>query len=173
MSKKYVKLIRDVKDFPKKGVVFKDITPFLADYQALKECVDDLCKPYLGKKVDKVVGIEARGFIFGSLMARQLGCGFVPVRKKGKLPSKTLTQDYKLEYGRGSLQIHQDALNKLDKVVIIDDLLATGGTVKATVSLVERLGSCILGISFVIKLGFLNGEKKLLGYSTNALMNVE
>jgi len=155
--------IRDIPDFPKKGIVFKDVTTLLKDKKALKTAIDLLTEQFSKLDVRYVVAVESRGFIFGAALAYKLGVGFIPVRKKGKLPAKTCSVTYDLEYGTDTLEIHEDALKKGDKVVVIDDLLATGGTVSAVADLVESLGAEILGIGFVIELGFLNGRSKLKG----------
>ncbi len=155
------KFIRDIPDFPKKGIVFKDVTTLLKDKDALKAAVDSLARAFAGKDIAYVVGIESRGFIFGTALAYTLGTGFIPVRKKGKLPAKTRAVTYDLEYGTDTLEIHADALKEGDKVVIIDDLLATGGTIAATVKLVADAGAQIAGVGFIIELTFLNGRSKL------------
>ncbi|MFP3937636.1 MAG: adenine phosphoribosyltransferase [Phycisphaerae bacterium] len=165
--------IRDVPDFPKPGVVFKDITPLLADAEALKQTADALTKPFEGKGVELVVGIESRGFIFGSMVAERLGAGFVPLRKPGKLPAETLSASYELEYGSETMEIHSDAVREGQKVLMVDDLLATGGTMAAGCELVEKLGGEIVGISFVIELCFLNGREKLPGRDIRTLITVE
>jgi len=157
------KTIRDIPDFPKKGIIFKDVTTLLKDKRALKAAVDALAKEFSSSKVKYVVGIESRGFIFGTALAYKLGVGFIPVRKKGKLPSKTRAVTYALEYGTDTLEIHQDALKKGDRVVIIDDLLATGGTIGATAKLVADSGAKIAGVGFIIELTFLNGRDRLKG----------
>jgi adenine phosphoribosyltransferase len=157
------KIIRDIPDFPKKGILFKDITTLLKDKNALKASIDALAKQFAGKGIKYVVGIESRGFIFGTALAYKLGVGFIPVRKKGKLPAKTRQVTYELEYGTDTLEIHADALKKGDKVVIIDDLLATGGTVNATAKLIASSGAKIVGVGFIIELAFLNGRDKLKG----------
>lgn len=153
--------IRNVPNFPKAGIQFKDITTAIKQPQILKEIIEKIADHYRSKKIDYVVGIEARGFIFGAILAYALGCGFVPVRKKGKLPADVLTQEYSLEYGTDKVEIHKDALNKGDKVLITDDLLATGGTTEATVELVKKTGADIIGFAFVIELDDLNGRKAL------------
>jgi adenine phosphoribosyltransferase len=153
--------IRDIPDFPKRGIIFKDITTLLKDPKALKVSIDTLAKAVAKSRPKYIVGIESRGFIFGTAVACKLGVGFIPVRKKGKLPARTASVSYELEYGTDTLEIHADALKKGDKVVIIDDLLATGGTVGAVVELVSGLGARIVGVAFVIELGFLNGRDKL------------
>ena len=153
--------IREVPDWPKSGVSFKDITPLLGDPEGFKEAIDQLAEPYLGQKINKVVGIDARGFIFAAAMAYKLNTGLTIVRKKGKLPWKTIGVDYALEYAANSIEMHEDAILPGERVLIVDDVLATGGTMEATVGLVKKLGGEIAGISFVIELGFLDGRKKL------------
>ena len=164
------KLIRDVPDFPKKGILFKDITTLLEDPKGFKESIDLMVEKYKGQKIDKIVGIESRGFIFGGALAYQLGCGFVPVRKPGKLPYKSIKEDYALEYGTNTLEIHIDAIKAGEKVVIIDDLLATGGTAKAAANLVEKLEGDIVSIDFLVELEFLKGRDKLPGYSVHSYL---
>jgi adenine phosphoribosyltransferase len=164
------KTIRDIPDFPKKGIIFKDITTLLKNPKALKAAIDELARMFAKEKVKYVVGIESRGFIFGTALAYKLGVGFIPVRKKGKLPAKTRSVTYALEYGTDTLEIHEDALKKGDKVVVIDDLLATGGTVSAVVDLVNGLGARICGIGFVIELAFLNGRDKLKGLPVHSII---
>jgi adenine phosphoribosyltransferase len=153
--------IRDVPDFPKPGIVFKDITPLLRSPQALSAAVEALADPFRDARISNIVAIESRGFIFGSCVARALGAGFVPIRKPGKLPWTTRRNEYKLEYGTDVLEIHDDALNADDRVVIIDDVLATGGTAAAAAALVKELGATILGAAMVIELDILEGRKKL------------
>jgi adenine phosphoribosyltransferase len=153
--------IRHVPDFPKPGILFYDITTLLADPAGFRETIDILATPHLGKGIDRVVGIESRGFILASAVADRLGAGFVPVRKPGKLPSTTLGETYALEYGTDSLEIHDDALGPGHRVLVVDDVLATGGTARATVNLVRRLGSTLHGATFLIELDFLNGRSKL------------
>lgn len=153
--------IRDVPDFPKPGILFKDITPLLRSPDALGAACDALAEPYRNAGVSNVVAIESRGFIFGSCVARSLGAGFVPIRKPGKLPWTTRRNEYKLEYGSDVLEIHDDALSADDRVVIIDDVLATGGTAAAAAALVKEFGAKLVGTGFVIELGFLEGRKKL------------
>jgi len=164
-------LIRDVPDFPKKGIVFKDITTLLKDGPAFAEVINMFKKRYEDKRVDKVAGIESRGFIFGGALANLLNCGFIPVRKPGKLPYDTISEDYSLEYGTNSLEIHTDAVAEGENILIIDDLLATGGTAEAVVKLIKRLKGNIIGVEFLIELDFLNGRKKLEGYPVNSLIN--
>lgn len=170
MGKDLSKAIRDVPDFPKKGIIFKDITPILRDKDLFAQAVEEMAKPFKGKGIDAVVAVESRGFIFGGVIAHSLGCGFVPVRKKGKLPYKTYSATYELEYGTDTLQIHTDALNKDGRVLVVDDLLATGGTVSATCELVEKSGAVVEGISFLIELTFLKGRDKLRKYPLHCLI---
>ena len=162
--------IRDVPDFPKKGILFKDITTMLKDSDKLRKAVDALCENYKNVKVDKVLGVEARGFIFAPMVAYKLGAGFVPVRKPGKLPAKTKAVTYDLEYGTDTLEIHEDAINKGDRILIIDDLLATGGTAAGVVKMVRELGGEVLGVGFLIELTFLNGKDKLSGVDVFSLI---
>lgn len=157
-------VIRDVPDFPKKGIIFKDITTLLKDKEAFPQAVDEFCNFYRNSRIDQVVCVESRGFIFGAPVAYNLGTGLILVRKPGKLPAKTNRVTYDLEYGTDSLEVHQDAIKEGDKVLIVDDLLATGGTTKATIELVEKLGGQVVGIAFLIELTFLNGRDKLKGY---------
>lgn len=156
--------IRDIPDFPQKGILFKDITPVLKNPKAFRQAIDSLAKNLKNKKIDYVVGIESRGFIFSSTLAYLLKAGFVPVRKQGKLPYHTKKMAYELEYGKAVLEIHEDAFKKGDRVAIIDDLLATGGTALATAKLVEALGAKVVQISFLIELAFLKGRDKLSKY---------
>jgi adenine phosphoribosyltransferase len=156
--------IRDIQDFPKPGITFKDITPLLANPKAVKECMALLINNLRDKNIDKVVGVESRGFFFATLLAFELGTGFVPVRKPKKLPYETLSASYELEYGTDTLEIHTDAINKGDRVLIHDDVLATGGTAKAVCELVERLGGEIVQCNFLMELSFLNGREKLDPY---------
>jgi len=167
------KLVRDIPDFPKPGIVFKDIMPLIGDPQALRYVVDAMFVHYFGKKIDKVVSAEARGFIFGPAVAYHLGAGFVAVRKPGKLPYKTRQVTYDLEYGKDSLTIHEDALKRGDNVLLVDDLLATGGTIAAAAKLCEELGANVIGMGFVIELNFLQGRKKLEGYDVFSLINYD
>ncbi len=154
-------VIRTIPDYPKKGIMFRDITTLLGHAQAFRRAVDELVQPYAGIRIDKVAGIEARGFIVGGAVAHQLSTSFVPVRKKGKLPWKTFEQAYELEYGTDHVEIHQDAIEKGDQVVIVDDLIATGGTAEAAIKLIEQAGGIVIGCSFVIDLPDLGGAKKL------------
>ena len=155
------KYIRDIPDFPEKGIIFKDITPLLKDPLAFKETIDLLANRFKREQVDYVVGIEARGFIFGSALAYKLGVGVIPVRKKGKLPYKTNSVTYDLEYGTDTLEIHADAIDSGSRVLIIDDVLATGGTVSAVTRLVKKQNAQIVGLAFLIELSFLKGRQKL------------
>lgn len=166
----FEKLIRDVPDFPKKGILFKDITTLLQDGEAFRQAMNQIMKKYLDARIDKVVGIEARGFIMGGVLAYKLGCGFVPARKPGKLPAKAIREEYTLEYGSNALEIHQDSINKAERVLIVDDLLATGGTALATARLVEKLGGEVVAIQFLIELGFLHGREKLTPYPLHSLI---
>lgn len=158
--------IREIPDFPKKGISFKDITPLLAHPSLSKQVSLALCAPYLENPPDVIVGIESRGFLYGLLMAHELNIPFVPVRKEGKLPGETISHGYQLEYGEAVLEIHSDAINQGDKVVVHDDLLATGGTCQATAILIQKLGGSIAGFSFIVELGFLEGKEKLTEYSS-------
>ena len=155
------KCIRDVPNFPKQGIVFKDITTLLKNKKAFKSAIDLLASKFRGARIDQVVGVEARGFIFGAPLAYKLGVGFVPVRKKGKLPHKTQSVTYELEYGTDSLEIHADAIKPKTRVLIVDDLLATGGTVKAVAQLLKSQKASIAGIAFLVELEFLKGKDKL------------
>jgi adenine phosphoribosyltransferase len=163
-------LIRDVPDFPKEGIVFKDITPLLADPIAFSTVIDLIVVHFGRGNVDKVVGIEARGFILASPVAYHFGAGFVPVRKKDKLPWNTEAAEYELEYGTATLEIHQDAVAAGERVLVVDDVLATGGTARATAQLVERIGGKVVGIACLIELGFLNGRDKIQGYDVFTLL---
>lgn len=162
--------IRDVIDFPKPGIIFKDITPILADGRLFRQTIDLICETAEGRKIDKIVGIDARGFIFGAAVADRLGAGFIPVRKKGKLPWKTHQASYSLEYGENVIELHEDAISPGETVLLVDDLLATGGTAAAAVGLLEKLGADIVAITFVIELAFLNGREKLGSHKINALL---
>jgi adenine phosphoribosyltransferase len=162
--------IRDVPDFPKPGIIFKDITTLLKDKAALKHVIDTLATHYQGKKIDQIVAIESRGFIFGSALAYQLGTGFVPVRKPNKLPSAKERVEYALEYGTDCIEIHADALEPGQNALIIDDLLATGGTAAAAATLVEKLGARVAGFGFIIELSFLDGRSRLPGYDIHSLI---
>jgi len=162
--------IRSIPDWPKKGILFRDITPLLADAKALAAAVDALCEGFAEEDVDYVAAVEARGFIFGSAVAEKLQAGFVPIRKKGKLPFETRTVTYELEYGTDSLEIHSDAIKQGAKVLMVDDLLATGGTMAAACELVENTGGKIVGITFLIELADLTGRDKLGGYEVKSVI---
>ncbi|SFP05138.1 adenine phosphoribosyltransferase [Tranquillimonas alkanivorans] len=153
--------IRTIVDFPHEGIMFRDVTTLFSDPRGFRICVDQMLDPYAGQRIDKVVGLEARGFILGGAIAHQLGCGFVPIRKKGKLPGTTISQDYKLEYGEAIVEIHDDALQPGETVLLVDDLLATGGTAGAGIKLLKRLGAEIVGCAFIIDLPELGGRKLL------------
>jgi adenine phosphoribosyltransferase len=163
-------LVRDVPDFPQEGIVFKDITPLLADELAFSTVIDLIVVHFGRGNVDKVVGIEARGFILASPVAYHFGAGFVPVRKKDKLPWETEAAEYSLEYGTATLEIHKDAVAPGERVLIVDDVLATGGTAKATAELVERIGGKVIGLAFLIELGFLSGRDRLEGHDLFTLL---
>ncbi len=156
------KLIRDVPDFPRQGVLFKDITTLLKNPVAFREAVDRLCKPFEAQRVDVVVGMESRGFILAAPLAYKLGAGFVPVRKLGRLPAPSVRVSYDLEYGHNTLELHRDAIEPGQRVLVVDDLLATGGTVLATIKLVEQLGGTVIGLAFLIELLYLNGRQNLI-----------
>lgn len=164
------KWIRDVPDFPRQGIIFKDITPLLGNTQAFAETVKLISKAAKDLEITHVAGIESRGFIFGAAVAVDLGVGFVPVRKPGKLPCETLRESYSLEYGTDSIEIHKDSLIAGDRVLLVDDLLATGGTMGAAVKLVEKTGATVVRIVFVIELAFLNGREKLSSYDITSLL---
>ena len=165
--------IRSIPDFPKKGIVFRDITTLLGDGEAFRYSVDRMVEYCQGKKIDAVLGAEARGFIYGAVVAYKLGVGFIPVRKPGKLPYKTCEASYDLEYGKNILQIHIDAIKKGDKILIVDDLVATGGTAKAKAELVEKMGGEVVGFCFLIELEFLNPRKVLKDYDIFSLIKYE
>src|SRR6202795_1838974 len=167
------KLIREVPDFPKPGVLFYDISPVLKDKLGFATLIDALSEHYLAKDIDLVLGMEARGFIFGPAVAYRLNAGFVPVRKPGKLPAATAKYDYALEYGTNTLEIHRDAIQEGQRVIIVDDLLATGGTAEATAKLAETLGAKIAGLSFVVELDFLKGRDKLKDYEVMSLLRYD
>ncbi|MBA4746527.1 adenine phosphoribosyltransferase [Muricauda sp. TY007] len=162
--------IRDIEDFPTPGVVFKDITPLLKDPSAFQKAADALLALVGNTKIDKVVGVDSRGFIFAPMLAERLGAGFVTVRKSGKLPYKTISQSYNLEYGTGTLEIHADAIEKGERVLVHDDVLATGGTAQAVCKLVEKLGGKVVQCNFLIELTFLNGAEKVKGYQKETLL---
>lgn len=167
--------IRTIVDFPHEGIMFRDVTTLFADPRGFRMAVDQMLHPYAGQDIDKVVGLEARGFILGGAIAHQLATGFVPIRKKGKLPGRTISQDYKLEYGEAIMEIHDDAIQAGENVLIVDDLLATGGTAEAGIKLLERLGANIVGCAFIIDLPELGGRKLLedLGMEVHALCAFE
>jgi len=167
--------IRTIPDFPHEGIMFRDVTTLFADPRGFRMAIDQMLHPYAGLRIDKVVGLEARGFIMGGAIAHQLSIGFIPIRKKGKLPGKTLSQDYKLEYGEATMEIHDDAIQPGEKVLVVDDLLATGGTAEAGIKLLERLGAEIVSTSFIIDLPELGGRKRLeaLGIDVQALCSFE
>ena len=167
------KVIRHVPDFPKKGILFYDITTLLKDGPSFQEVIDALAQRYLTKKIDRVIGIESRGFIFGAALASHLGAGFVPVRKPGKLPAETLKMTYDLEYGQDSLEIHRDAIQPGERVLLIDDLLATGGTAAAVLKLIKELGGEVAEVAFLIELEFLSGRKKLEGYEVYSMLKYQ
>ncbi len=165
------RIIRDVPDFPKKGIVFKDITPLLADPVAFKKAIDAMALSLSDREFDLLVGIESRGFIFAAALAYALGKGKIPVRKPGKLPAKTVQVTYELEYGTDRLEIHEDAIRPGQRVAIVDDVLATGGTAKGTASLVEKVGGEVAALSFFIELEFLKGRDKLQGYEVRSVLS--
>jgi adenine phosphoribosyltransferase len=162
--------IRDIPDFPKKGIIFKDITPLLKTPEAFSYTINTLHEHYKDKNISKIISVEARGYIFGGVLAYKMGCGFVPVRKPGKLPAETISLDYTLEYGTNTVEIHKDAISNGERILVFDDLLATGGTVQATCQLVEELGGTIVGCAFLIDLTFLKGSEKLKKYDVFSLI---
>lgn len=163
--------IRTIPDFPHEGIMFRDVTTLFNDPRGFRIAIDQLLHPYAGLAIDKVVGLEARGFILGGAIAHQLSLGFVPIRKKGKLPGKTIEQDYTLEYGQATMEVHDDALQAGEKILLVDDLLATGGTAEAGIKLIERMGAEVMGCAFVIDLPDLGGRKRLeaMGMEVHAL----
>jgi adenine phosphoribosyltransferase len=163
--------VRDIPDFPKKGVLFKDITPLLANAEASQAMLQELLIPLKNIKIDKVAAIESRGFFFGILLAQALGVGFIPIRKPGKLPAETISENYSLEYGSSSIEIHTDAILPGEKVLLHDDVLATGGTAYAATRLIERLGGEVVQCAFLMELSFLNGREKLHKYQINSILN--
>ncbi|MFT5698917.1 MAG: adenine phosphoribosyltransferase [Desulforhopalus sp.] len=165
--------VRSIVDWPIKGVIFRDLTTLMQDPEALKQSCDILYDRYKDQKIDKIVGIDARGFVFGAVLAYKLGLGFVPVRKKGKLPAETIEESYDLEYGSGTLEIHKDSLKAGERVVIIDDLIATGGTAGATVNIVKQLGAEIVECAFLIELPELKGREQINGCDVFAMMDFE
>ena len=173
MAEELKKYIRSIKDFPIKGIMFRDITTLLKEPMAVEKTVNELLAFCDGLKIDKVVGIESRGFILGGLLAQKLKVGFIPARKPGKLPAETASQTYQLEYGEDKIEIHKDAINKGDKVLLHDDLLATGGTAEAAAKLIEKLGGEVVQISFIIELTFLKGRDKLKKYDVKSLVKYD
>lgn len=165
--------IRTVPDFPKKGIMFKDITTLLKDHVGFSRAVEEMTAPFVGKGINKVVCAESRGFIFGAVIAHRLKAGFVPLRKPGKLPAKTIKEEFDTEYSKDAFEMHVDAIEKGDRCLIVDDLLATGGTLAAAAALVERCCGKVEGISVLIELSFLNGRKKLPGYTVHSLIDYE
>lgn len=164
------KYIREIPDFPKKGIKFKDITTLLQNPEGMEACLKELLKLLGDQKIDKVIGIESRGYFFGSLLAHHLNAGFVPVRKPGKLPYTTISEEYELEYGTDKVEMHIDAIKKGEKVLVHDDILATGGTAEAVCKLVERLGGKIVQCNFIMELSFLNGRDKLKAYDVQSIL---
>ncbi|TKZ36015.1 adenine phosphoribosyltransferase [Brachyspira catarrhinii] len=162
--------IRNIKDYPKEGILFRDITTLLKDKDAFKLAIDKMAEQVKDKKVDLIVGAESRGFLIGSALAYKMNCGFIPVRKKGKLPYKTISEEYALEYGTDTLFMHEDAIKKGDNVLVVDDLIATGGTALAMIKMVEKLGGNVIGSSFLIELEELNGRKEIEQYPINVLI---
>jgi len=165
--------IRTVPDFPKKGVMFKDITTLLQDHEAFHYAVQEMLKHFRDKRIDKVVSAESRGFIFGSAIAYELGAGFIPLRKPGKLPWRKIREEFDTEYSRDAFEMHEDAVRSGENVLIVDDLLATGGTMQAATRLIEKLGGKIIGITMLIELGFLKGREKLKGYDVFTVINYD
>ncbi|MGJ8623959.1 MAG: adenine phosphoribosyltransferase [Yoonia sp.] len=159
--------IRTIPDFPHEGIMFRDVTTLFSDPRGFRIAIDQLLHPYAGQPIDKVVGLEARGFILGGAIAHQLSLGFVPIRKKGKLPGKTIEQDYTLEYGTATMEVHDDALQPGERILLVDDLLATGGTAEAGIKLIERMGAEVVGCAFIIDLPDLGGSKRLEGLGMN------
>ncbi len=162
--------IRSIQDYPKEGILFRDITTLLKDKDAFKLAIDKMTEQVKDKKVDLIVGAESRGFLIGSALAYKMNCGFIPVRKKGKLPYKTISEEYALEYGTDTLYMHEDAIKKGDNVLVVDDLIATGGTALAMIKMVEKLGGNVIGSSFLIELEELNGRKEIEKYPINILI---
>ncbi|MBW2990318.1 adenine phosphoribosyltransferase [Candidatus Woesearchaeota archaeon] len=167
------KTIRTIPDFPKKGIMFRDITTLLRDGEAFKNTCNEFYRRYKDKEIDIIVGIESRGFIFGAVLAYLLGVGFVPIRKPGKLPAETEKEEYELEYGKDAVEIHKDAVSKGDNVLVVDDLIATGGTIGATIKLIEKLGGKVVECCFVVELPELKGRDKIQGYSVFNLVDFE
>ncbi len=173
MNEDLIRAIRTVPDFPKKGIMFRDITTLLKDPDTFLRAADVLYDHYRNERVDKVVSVESRGFILGAILAYRLHAGFVPIRKPGKLPAATIKEEYTLEYGKDSVEMHSDAIRKGDRVLVHDDLLATGGTIGAACRLVERAGGVIAGLSFLIELDFLQGRKKLAAYEVFSIIRYD
>ncbi|MDE3121092.1 MAG: adenine phosphoribosyltransferase [Paracoccaceae bacterium] len=175
MTKTVKDYIRTIADFPHEGILFRDVTTLFADARGFRMAIDQLVQPYAGQRIDKVAALEGRGFILGGAIAHQLSRGFVPIRKKGKLPGATIAQDYKLEYGEAIMEIHDDALKPGEKVLLVDDLLATGGTAEAGIRLIERLGAEVVGCAFVVDLPDLGGRDRLeaMGMNVHALCAFE
>ncbi|MCL5069645.1 MAG: adenine phosphoribosyltransferase [Actinobacteria bacterium] len=165
--------IRNIPDFPKKGIIFFDITTLVRDGEAFRFAIDEMAKQYKDKKIDAIMGAESRGFIFGAAIAYKLGVGFIPVRKPGKLPYETCQVSYDLEYGSSSLEMHVDAIKKGDNILIVDDLVATGGTAKAMAEIIEKMGGKVVGFSFLVELSFLNPRKILEAYELHSLVEYE
>jgi len=164
-------LIRDVPDFPIDGILFKDITTLTRNKEAFREAIDRMADRYADIDIDGIVAIEARGYIFGAPLAYKLGAGFVPIRKPGKLPAETISESYELEYGTNTLEMHRDGIEPGQRILVVDDLLATGGSARAAINLVERLGGRIVGVAFLVELDFLNGREKLEGYDMLSLIH--
>ncbi len=162
--------IREIPDWPKKGILFYDVTTLLKDGERFREAIDEMIAPYRDRKIDIVAGVEARGFIFAPTVAYALGAGFVPVRKPGKLPAATFRASYELEYGTDCLEIHQDAIQPDHRVLIVDDLIATGGTARAVAQMIEKMGAKVEGLSFLVELEFLHGREKLVGYNVSSIL---
>ncbi|MDG2097323.1 MAG: adenine phosphoribosyltransferase [Paracoccaceae bacterium] len=176
MSKVPIKdYIRTIPDFPQKGIMFRDVTTLFLNSEGLKQAIDQMIEPYISQKIDKVAGLEARGFILGGAIADRLSLGFVPIRKAGKLPGQVISQDYELEYGSATMEIHKDCIEPGEKILLVDDLLATGGTAEAGIKLIEKLGGDIISCSFIIDLPELGGRKHLenMGFEVNALCEFE
>jgi adenine phosphoribosyltransferase len=169
----FKRLIRNVPDFPKKGILFYDITTLLKNAKALREVMDLLAGKYMNQKIDLVLGVESRGFIFAPILAYQLGAGFVPVRKPGKLPAESVKVSYDLEYGKDALEIHKDAIQSQQRVLIVDDLLATGGTAAAVTQMVQQMGGQVVALAFLVELVFLDGRKKLSGFEVFSLLQYQ
>ena len=166
-------IIRTIPDFPKQGIMFKDITTVLKNAEALQYCVNSFYEYYKNKKISKVIGIESRGFIIGTALAYRLGVGFVPIRKPGKLPAEKIRQEYQLEYGTDTIEMHKDAITPGERVILHDDVLATGGTMQAACKMVKQLGGDIVGLSFLIELAFLQPRKKLSGFDIHSLVSYD